>query len=175
MKTNRESGYGAHISTISWFVTKGLRSRKTYIAMVVFITTITVTELSILIWLTSGITRLLVVFSTLILSVLAISEVIFNAVLQRAYRVNILMTFGAKKRLIAILLLTELTLGSLLGSVTGSTLGMILIFSFGLQAVDQTLNLVLLVLPFFAGLAIGVFACIYPLFKIMRLSITETY
>ena len=148
MKTNRESNYSSHISTISWFVTKGLRTRKMYIAMVVFITAVTVTELSILIWLTSGITRLLVVFSTLILSVLAISEVVFNAVLQRAYRVSILMTFGAKKRLIAILLLTELTLGSLFGSLTGSTVGMILIFSFDLQAVDQTLNVYSLLICF---------------------------
>jgi len=175
MRTNGSVSGSSHLSTIAWFVTKGLRSRRSYIAMVIFITAVSVTELSILISLTSGITRLMVVSTTLVLSVLAISEVIVNAILQRAYRVGILMAFGAKRRLIALLLLTESALGSLLGSLTGSLMGIILIFSLRLSAADTALYVSSLILPFFLGLAIGVLACVYPILKIMEPSISERY
>lgn len=164
----------SYLTTIAWFITKGLKSRRLHIAMVVFITAVAVTELSILAWLTNGIIRFMVVSITFVLSVLAISEVIVNAILRRAYRVGILMAFGAKRWLIALSLLIESAIGSLLGSLIGSLVGLIVIFFLRLSA-DFTLHPSSMILPFSLGFIIGLMACIYPILKIMEPSISERY
>jgi len=165
----------SHIITIAWILTKGLKSRRSHIAKVVFITAVVVTELSILVWLTSGIARFMVVFITFVLSVLAISEVIVNAILRRAYRVSILMAFGAKRWLIALSLLTESAIGSLLGSLIGSMMGLIVIYFLPLPAADLALYPSSMILPFSLGFVIGVMACIHPILKIIEPSISERY
>ena len=175
MKKDERSSEISHLSTIAWFITKGLKSRRLHTAMVIFITAVAVTELSILIWLTSGLIRLMVVSITFVLAVLAISGVIVNAILKRAYRVSILIAFGAKRRLIALSLLTESAIGSLLGSLIGSLMGLILIFFLRLSAADQALHPSSLILPFSLGFAIGIMASIYPILKIMEPSISEGY
>lgn len=142
--------------------------------MVVFITAVAVTELSILAWLTNGIIRFMVVSITFVLSVLAISEVIVNAILRRAYRVGIFMAFGAKRWLIALSLLIESAIGSLLGSLIGSLMGLIIIF-FLRPSVDFTLHSSSIILPFSLGFIIGLMACFYPILKIMEPSISERY
>lgn len=175
MKMDEGSRAISYLTTIAWFITKGLKSRRLHIAKVVFITAVAVTELSILVWLTSGIIRFMIVSITFVLSVLAISEVIVNAILRRAYRVSILMAFGAKRRLIALSLLTESAIGSLLGSLIGSMVGLIVIFFLRLSAADFAPHPSSVTLPFSLGFVIGVMACIYPILKIMEPSISERY
>ncbi len=143
--------------------------------MVAFITAVAVTELSILIRLTSELIRYIVVSITFVLSVLAISEVIFNAILRRAHRVEILMAFGAKRWLIALSLLTESSIGSIIGSLIGSLTGLTIIFLLQLSTLDLAPNLSFITITFSIGFAVGVIACVHPILKITEPSISERY
>ncbi len=175
MKTDKRQTDFSYLTTIAWLITKGLKSRRQHMAKLVFITALAVIELSVLVWLTSDTMRIIVVSITFVLFILAISEVIFNAIRKRAYRVRILMAFGAKRVLIALSLLTESAIGSLLGSLIGSVIGLIITYFLRLPAVDLTLSLSSMILPFSLGLVTGIIACIYPIIKIMEPSISERY
>ncbi len=175
MKTDEGRRDLSYLTTIAWLITKGLKSRRLHIAKVIFITAAAVIELSILVWLTSGIIRFVVVSITFVLFVLAISEVIVNAILRRAYRVRILMAFGAKRGRIALSLLIESAIGSLLGSLIGSMMGLIVMYLLRISAADLALQPSSMILPFSLGFVTSVMACIYPILKIMEPSISERY
>ncbi|MFB0500973.1 MAG: FtsX-like permease family protein [Candidatus Bathyarchaeia archaeon] len=164
-----------YLTTVAWLITKGLKSRRLNIAKVVFITAAAVIELSILVWLTSGIIRVIAVSITFVLFVLAISEVIGNAILRRADRVRILMAFGAKRVPITISLLIESAISSLLGSLIGSVMGLIVMYILHLPAADLALHPSSMILPFSLGFVTNVMACIYPILKITKPSASERY
>jgi ABC-type antimicrobial peptide transport system permease subunit len=153
---------------MAWLIAKGLKGRGLYIGRVAFVTAVAVTEFSILMLLTAGAIRLIVLSSTSVLSVLAVSGVIRNGVQQRAYRVAVLTAFGAKRWPITILLLTESAVGSLLGSFIGG----IPAFFLNVPSTDHKLQPLL---PISLGFVIGMIACTFYIRKIMELSISERF
>ncbi len=165
----------SYLTTLAWLITKGLRSRRPNIAKVVFITAAAVIELSILVWLTSGIISVIAVSMAFISFIVAVSEVIGNAILRRADRVRILMAFGAKRVPITISLLIESAISSLLGSLIGSVMSLIVIYILDLSVSDLALHPSSMILPFSLGFVSGVMACIYPILKIIRPSASERY
>ncbi len=175
MTTDKRHRDLSYFTTAAWLVTKGLRSGKLHIAKVISATALAVIELSVLFWLTSGMITFLVASITFVLFVLAISEVMANAVQRRKHRVTVLMAFGAKRRLIAMWLLIESAIGSLLGSLIGSMMGLIVIYFFSLSAGNMTPQSSSMILPFSLGFVFGLIACIFPQLKIMELSISESH
>ncbi len=163
-----------NLTTLAWLITRGLRSNKVNIVKAAFITAAAVFELSILFWFTNGRVRVMAVLITFVLFVLAISEVVGNAILRRADRVHILMAFGAKRGPITISLLVESVVSSLLGSLIGSAMGLILVYTLHLSPVDLALRSPFLILSFSFGSVPVLMACIYPILKITRPSISES-
>lgn len=175
MRTDEGRRGFSFLTTTAWLVTKGLKSKRFHIAKIFLITALAVIELSIFFWLTRGIITFMVVSITLVLFVLAISEVTVNAMLERTHRVRILMAFGAKRGVIALWLLTESVIGSMLGSLFGSMMGLIVINSLSLPVANLPLHSYSVFLPFSLGAFTGVMASIYPILKTMKTSISERY
>lgn len=173
MKTDDGRGYFSYLTTLVWLSTKGLKSGRLLVAKAVFITAAAVTELSLLFWLTSGIIGFVIVSTTFLLFVLAISEAAANTIPRRAHRVGIMMAFGARRGQIALSLLIESAVGSLLGSLIGSVVGLIAMHLLSLSVVDLAVYPASFMLPFFLGFITGALASVYPILKITEPSIME--
>lgn len=165
----------SYLITLAWLTIKGLKSRRLNLAKVVVVAAAAVVNLSILVWLTTGMIRSIAVSITFISFVLAMSEVIGNGILRSADRVRIFMAFGAKRVPITISLLIESSIGSLVGSLIGSVVSLIVMYMLSLSATDLTLHPSSMILTVSLGFITGVMACIFPILKTVRNSTSERH